>query len=153
MNKLFAKTSILTLAITLLLSACKKESNEFAVVKAPTVVAPANNGIIPLDAAMKAVAFRWTPLVPKPALQVTYRLRVWQLMQGQNASTAMRSNQPIVTKDVADITEVTVNGLITGPCRPPYLCDFVWNVSVVSKDANGTVTETSVSDTGNFSIN
>jgi hypothetical protein len=34
-----------------------------------------------------------------------YRLKVWQLMQGQNAETAMRTNKPIVTKDVADITE------------------------------------------------
>lgn len=78
------------------------------------------------------VEFRWTPLVPKPKENVTYRLKVWQLMQGQSGSQAMRTNQPIITKDVDNITQATVNGIYTGPCRPPYLCDFVWSVEVLS---------------------
>jgi hypothetical protein len=40
----------------------------------------------------------------------------------------MKTNNPIVTKDVMDITEASVSGIYTGPCKPPYLCDFVWNV-------------------------
>ena len=79
------------------------------------------------------VTFRWTTLVPKPAEPVSYRIKVWQLMEGQNGAQAMKSNQPIVTKDVTTGTEVTVNGLYTGPCKPPYLCDFVWEVEVMSK--------------------
>lgn len=85
------------------------------------------------------VTFRWTTLVPKPQEPVTYRLKVWQLMQGQSGTQAMKSNQPIVTKDVDAGTEVTVNGIYTGPCKPPYLCDFIWNVEVMSKvDTTGT---------------
>lgn len=84
-----------------------------------------------LDAA-QGVTFRWTPVVPKPQEPVTYRLKVWQLMQGQSGSQAMRSNKPIVTKDVADITEATVSGIYTGPCRPPYLCDFIWSVETLT---------------------
>jgi hypothetical protein len=34
----------------------------------------------------------------------SYRLKVWQLMQGQNAETTMRTNLPIVTKDVDNVT-------------------------------------------------
>ncbi|MBX9785344.1 MAG: hypothetical protein K2X48_18825 [Chitinophagaceae bacterium] len=82
------------------------------------------------------VTFRWTPPVPKPQEPVTYRLKVWQLMQGQNGATAMRTNKPIVTKDVADITEATVSGIYTGPCRPPYLCDYVWTVQALNKAGN-----------------
>ena len=84
-----------------------------------------------LDTA-QPVTFRWTPLVPKPQEPVTYRLKVWQLMQGQNSSQAMKTNKPIVTKDVADITETTVSGIYTGPCRPPYLCDYVWGVEILA---------------------
>jgi hypothetical protein len=80
------------------------------------------------------VLFRWTPVVPKPQEPVTYRLKVWQLMQGQNSSAAMRTNKPIVTKDVADITEATVSGIYTGPCRPPYLCDYVWEVQALNRE-------------------
>lgn len=79
------------------------------------------------------VTFRWTPLVPKSDGAVTYRLKVWQLMQGQNSTEAMRSNKPIVTKDVDNITEATVSGIYTGPCRPPYLCEFIWDVQSMTK--------------------
>jgi len=89
---------------------------------------------------MKApVTFRWTPLTPKPSEPLTYRLKVWQLMQGQNGSQAMKSNQPIVTKDVDNLTETTVSNIYTGPCRPPYLCDYIWNVEVLTRNAAGTV--------------
>ncbi len=81
-----------------------------------------------------AVTFRWTPVIPKPKEQVTYRLKVWQLMQGQNSSQAMRSNPPIVTKDVDNITQAVVTNLYTGPCKPPYLCDYVWNVQALNKE-------------------
>lgn len=59
-------------------------------------------------------------------------------MQGQSGSQAMKTNKPIVTKDVADITEASVSGIYTGPCKPPYLCDFIWAVEKIS--ASGQVT-------------
>lgn len=80
------------------------------------------------------VTFRWTPLVPKPKEPVTYRLKVWQLMQGQTGIQAMKTNQPIVTKDVDASTEATISNIYTGPCKPPYLCDFVWSVEVLTKN-------------------
>lgn len=83
----------------------------------------------------KPVTFRWTG-EPKSGTAVTYRLKVWQLMQGQNAASAMKENQPIVTKEVSG-TEATVSDLYTGPCRPPYLCEFVWSADVVTKDGAG----------------
>jgi hypothetical protein len=91
------------------------------------------------DAQAKSpITFRWTPIVPKPSSPVTYRLKVWQLMQGQSGAQVMRTNKPIVTKDVADITEATVSGIYTGPCRPPYLCDYIWSVEAITRQANGT---------------
>lgn len=55
-------------------------------------------------------------------------------MQGQNGTQAMRTNQPIVTKDVDNITQAVVNGIYTGPCRPPYLCDYIWNVQALNRE-------------------
>jgi hypothetical protein len=86
----------------------------------------------------QSVTFRWTPIVPKSKEPVTYRLKVWQLMEGQNGSAAMKSNKPIVTKDVTDISEVTVSSIYTGPCKPPYLCDFVWSVEAISASSTTT---------------
>lgn len=102
----------------------------------------ANQKISPKEA-KTGIAFRWTPLVPKPQ-NVTYRLKVWQLMQGQNGSQAMRNNQPIATKDVDNENETSISGLYNGPCKPPYLCKYVWSVQAV--DNEGKVLNTSASN-------
>jgi hypothetical protein len=100
----------------------------------PSLITPENDKNFTEAELQRPVMFRWTPLVPKPREPVTYRLRVWQLMQGQTGTQAMRSNQPIVTKDVDNITQAVVNGIYTGPCKPPYLCDFIWQVQAMNKE-------------------
>lgn len=121
--------------VTITLFSCTPNEEEL-ITEAPQNVQPINGKSFSADEALQPIAFRWTPVVPKPQEPVTYRLKVWQLMQGQNSTEAMRSNQPIVTKDVDNITETVVSGIYTGPCRPPYLCDFVWIVQAFDK--NGT---------------
>ena len=100
----------------------------------PTLINPENGKLFTEAELSRPVTFRWTPLVPKPREPVTYRLKVWQLMQGQSSSEAMRSNQPIATKDADNITQAVVNGIYTGPCKPPYLCDFVWQVQALTRE-------------------
>ncbi len=58
-----------------------------------------------LDEAKREVQFQWTAISPKQSEPVTYKLRVWQLMQGQNGTQAMKSNKPIVEKDIKDATQ------------------------------------------------
>ena len=100
----------------------------------PTLITPENGKRFLKKDMLKPVMFRWTPLVPKPTEPVTYRLKVWQLMQGQNGMQAMRANQPIITKEVDNITQAVVTNLYTGPCKPPYLCDFIWTVQAVNRE-------------------
>lgn len=97
---------------------------------------PENNKRLSPDQAKQSIQFKWTN-TPTPGTTATYRLKVWQLMQGQSGSQAMKSNIPVVTKEVRGVTEVTVSGIYTGPCKPPYLCDFVWAIEMM--DANGRV--------------
>jgi hypothetical protein len=98
------------------------------------LLSPADGKLFNSSEGSKPVVFRWTAMVPKFKEAVTYRLKVWQLMQGQNSTEAMRSNQPIVTKEVVNITQAAISNLYTGPCRPPYLCDFVWAVEVFNSE-------------------
>jgi hypothetical protein len=125
---------------------------EAGAAKPPTLVAPADKKSFSPAEAGNPIAFRWTPLVPKPQEPVTYRLRVWQLMQGQNSTQAMRTNKPIVTKDVADITEATVSGIYTGPCKPPYLCDYVWNVQALDRQGKPIGSNEGTSQTWAFMV-
>lgn len=101
------------------------------------LISPANGKLFNNSEGSKPVLFRWSAIMPKPKEPVTYRLRVWQLMQGQNATEAMRSNQPVVSKDVANITQAAISNLYTGPCKPPYLCDYIWNVQVKNREGVG----------------
>ena len=55
-------------------------------------------------------------------------------MQGQNGIAAMKSNTPVIEKDVNNITQAVVTNLYTGPCKLPYLCEYVWNVEAISKE-------------------
>ncbi|HMJ46492.1 MAG TPA: hypothetical protein VK498_04140, partial [Ferruginibacter sp.] len=116
---------------------CKEfvvEASKDADYSPPTLITPENRKIILQKDILKPIMFRWTPLVPKPKEPVTYRLKVWQLMEGQNGTQAMKANAPVVSKDVNNITQAVVTNLYTGPCKPPYLCDFIWNVQALSKD-------------------
>lgn len=150
MKQLSGTTYMLTIAIALLFTACTKENNVSPVTNTITLGAPASNAIIALDEAKQTVNFKWSVGPTSP--MVTYRLRVWQLMQGQNSTSAMRDNTPIIDRST-DINSISVQGMLTGPCKPPYLCDFVWNVTAVERDSNGTIKETVVSNTGSFSVN
>jgi hypothetical protein len=104
------------------------------------LISPANNKSFASSEGGNPILFRWTALLPKPKEPVTYRVRVWQLMQGQNAGEAMRSNQPVISKDVANITQTAINNLYTGPCKPPYLCDFVWTVTAINSNGGSSGT-------------
>lgn len=127
------KNIALVFVTTISLFSCTPDE---AVIKteSPKNVAPIDGKSFTADEVSQPITFRWTPVVPKPQQPVIYRLKVWQLMQGQNGTQAMRSNPPIVTKDVDNITETTVSGIYTGPCKPPYLCDFVWSVQAIAAD-------------------
>ena len=100
----------------------------------PQLISPPNSSTISEKDAKMPITFRWTPVVPKPKEPVTYKLTVWQLMQGQNGPQAQKANQPILTKDLVNLNQSVISNLITGPCRPPYLCDFVWNVQALNRE-------------------
>jgi hypothetical protein len=100
----------------------------------PQPIAPADGSEFTEAELRKPLVFRWIPVTPKPQDPVTYRLKVWQLMQGQTGTQAMQVNQPLITKDVDNITQTVENNLTGGPCLPPYLCDFIWNVQALNHE-------------------
>lgn len=69
-----------------------------AAYQAPVLIAPREEEIIPLNN-IRGMLFRWTPVTPTPNFIVTYKLQVWEILDGQDNVTALRTNQPIVDKD------------------------------------------------------
>ena len=86
------------------------------------------------DKEIKApLTFRWTPCLPKPQDPPMYRLRVWQLMQGQNGNAAMKANTPVVEKDVRDITQFVKPNLMGDIEMIGGAANLVWNVEAVGE--------------------
>lgn len=72
--------------------------------QAPTLINPKDKQAIS-ESEMKGIFFRWTPVTPAPSTIVNYRLQIWEVLEGQDNMTALRSNQPIVEKDLKGILQ------------------------------------------------
>jgi hypothetical protein len=71
----------------------------------PVLVAPANEAVLPSATAQTAITFRWTSLVPSPTEAVRYHVQVFEVLADQTAMQAMRSNQPLLDKEVLNSTQ------------------------------------------------
>ncbi len=124
--------------------------NDQQAMQPPQLILPADGTVFSETDIKKPTTFRWTPVIPKPQEPVTYRLRVWQLTEGQTGPQAIKANQPILTKDVDNLTQAVVPNLINGPCQPPYLCSFVWNVQALGRDGKPVGGNNGTSNTNKF---
>jgi hypothetical protein len=71
----------------------------------PIPVMPANESILDIEKVKAAITFRWTPVAPMPGQPVTYRVTVFEVLPGQTSMQALRSNQPLLTKDIIGTTQ------------------------------------------------
>jgi Ca2+-binding RTX toxin-like protein len=77
----------------------------------PQAISPADGTVINEADVKKPVTFRWTPVVPKPREAVTYKLRVFEIRQGQTATTAVKSGNPLLEKEVTNQTQFVLPSL------------------------------------------
>jgi hypothetical protein len=71
----------------------------------PIPMMPANKTILDIEKAKAAITFRWTPVAPRPAEMLTYRVTVFEILPNQTAMQALRSNQPLLAKDIVGTTQ------------------------------------------------
>jgi hypothetical protein len=71
----------------------------------PIPMMPANETILDIEKAKATITFRWTPVAPRPSGVLTYRVTVFEILPNQTAMQALRSNQPLLTKDIVGTTQ------------------------------------------------
>jgi hypothetical protein len=71
----------------------------------PISLMPYNNQVLDATVANTAITFRWTPLVPRPQGAIRYRIQVFEVLDNQQPMQALRSNQPILDKEVFGSTQ------------------------------------------------
>ena len=76
-----------------------------AATQLPILIKPYNEEVLDAKIAQTAITFRWTPVVPRLTEPVTYRLQVFEVLNHQNAVQALRSNQPLLDKEIKAATQ------------------------------------------------
>jgi hypothetical protein len=71
----------------------------------PIPMMPANEMILDIEKAKNVITFRWTPVAPRPSAPVIYRVTVFEILPNQTAMQALRSNQPLLAKDIVGTTQ------------------------------------------------
>ncbi len=71
----------------------------------PILTQPSNEQELNAKLAQTAITFRWTPVAPASPTPVTYRLRVFEILENQHNLQALRSNQPLLDKNIIGTTQ------------------------------------------------
>ncbi len=71
----------------------------------PIPIMPAAESILDIEKAKNFITFRWTPVAPRPSAPVIYRVTVFEILPNQTPMQALRSNQPLLAKDIVGTTQ------------------------------------------------
>jgi len=71
----------------------------------PILTQPADGQELNSKIAQSTITFRWTPVVPAATTPVTYRIRVFEILENQHDVQALRSNQPLLDKNIVGATQ------------------------------------------------
>lgn len=116
----------------------------------PILMRPYNEEVLDAKKAQTAITFRWTPVVPKATTPVTYRLQVFEVLPTQSPVQALRSNQPLLDKEVIAATQYIWQPQLS---FTPYdgetkkLPTFIWTIQSLDINHNP-VTQTDGSGEG-----
>jgi hypothetical protein len=129
----------------------------------PFLVSPAAETSLEKNIAQSVITFRWTPLVPRPAqADVTYKVQVFEVLDGQKPMQAFRANMPLLDVDVKRATqyiwrpllsfdENTKDSIHMDSTKPDVLKTFIWTVQTLTNNLTGAIeplTEASINGDG-----
>jgi len=116
--------------------AAKCRSFNMASIQLPFLMMPLNQSVLKKEAAQTAITFRWTPVIPQvQAIQSTYRLQVFEVLQHQQPVQALRSNQPLLDITVRGITQYIWQPRLAFSATDSLPIKFIWTIQTL--DANG----------------
>ncbi len=110
-----------------------------ATTQLPILLKPYNEEVLDAKKAQTAIIFRWSPVIPTQTSPVTYRLQVFEVLPYQHPVQAMRSNQPVLDKEILAATQFIWQPQLA--FMPPdtlmrKMPTFVWTIQSLDKDHN-----------------
>ena len=107
-----------------------------ATTQLPILMKPYNEEVLDAKKAQTAITFRWTPVIPRQTSPVTYRLQVFEVLPTQSPVQALRSNQPLLDKEIFAATQYIWQPQLS---FMPYdnetvkLPTFIWTIQSLDK--------------------
>jgi hypothetical protein len=108
-----------------------------ATTQLPILMKPYNEEVLDAKKAQTAIIFRWTPVVPRQTSPVTYRLQVFEVLPAQSPVQALRSNQPLLDKEILAATQYIWQpqlSFMPDENETKRLPAFIWTIQSLDKD-------------------
>ena len=107
----------------------------------PIPIIPANEDVLEAVKAQTAITFRWTPVAPRPVEAVKYIVTVFEVLDKQTPLQALRSNQPLLSKEVIGTTQYIWQPQLSFADSSPSVDSiavkrFIWTLQTTN--SNGT---------------
>jgi hypothetical protein len=103
----------------------------------PILMKPYNEEELDAKKAQTSIIFRWTPVIPRQTSPVTYRLQVFEVLPTQSPVQALRSNQPLLDKEILAATQfIWQPQLLFEPydSETKKLPTFIWTIQSLDKN-------------------
>ncbi|MEO7307458.1 MAG: hypothetical protein ABIR78_06610 [Ferruginibacter sp.] len=107
-----------------------------ATTQLPILMKPYNEEILDGKRAQTAITFRWTPVVPRQTSPVTYRIQVFEVLPTQSPVQALRSNQPVLDKEILAATQFIWQpqlSFISNESDSAKIPAFIWTIQTLDK--------------------
>ncbi len=115
----------------------------------PVNQTPADGKVFTKEEVAQSILFSWTPVLPAPATDVLYRIRIVEILSGQTKEQAVKTNRPFFEKEMNNQTQFTTGNGSTIVIWPRTSnAAYAWYVQATS--ANGT--DYGNSNPGTFSV-
>lgn len=101
----------------------------------PQLMQPADGKELDAHLANSAVIFRWTPLAPAlPQAATTYRIQIWQVLQGQTPMQTLRSMPPLEDRLIKGTTQFVWQPRLNMIAPEPAATNqFIWTIQTLDE--------------------
>jgi hypothetical protein len=96
----------------------------------PQPISPSKGQIFTSLESKKPIVFRWTPLIPKSAQDITYKVTVIEVRDGQTSTEAIKTATPLFEKEITNQNMVVANvGDFSKVWRIDASSNYAWYVT------------------------
>jgi hypothetical protein len=104
-----------------------------ATTQLPILMKPYNEEVLDAKTAQTAITFRWTPVVPTQTSPVNYRIQVFEVLPTQSPVQALRSNQPLLDKEILAATQYIWQPQLSFFSDDNKKMKFIWTIQSLDK--------------------